>query len=286
MTTWSLCPFGYEAELDVLEIRLATLDELVDVHVIAEATHTFSGARKPLHLENALLRDRRFRRFKPRIEYVAVRDMPRGRAGAAPQRMFTAAENAHWRRENHQREALLRGCAGMEPGDLVYLSDLDEIASPAAFEIANAVLAEREIWRPAIPLHVGYLNWRWPVPVPVIARFMRGHTLLERGPQAARLEQGSIEHPPYDQPAAFGWHLSYLGGPVAIIHKIRTAAHAELDCPEFTDGVRIRERLTSGADLFDRPDRQAEWVDVDQLPPYVAEQRGRFAHLLVDRPTA
>ena len=43
--------FVFFNELDILEIRLNTLDPLVDYFVLVESTHTFTGQDKPLHFE-------------------------------------------------------------------------------------------------------------------------------------------------------------------------------------------------------------------------------------------
>jgi beta-1,4-mannosyl-glycoprotein beta-1,4-N-acetylglucosaminyltransferase len=287
VTTWSLTPFGFESELDILEIRLATLDPVVDVHVIAEAPVTHAGTPKPLHVQRADARGR-FDRWRDKIRYVVVDDMPAGTDSRLPDRPLTAADSSLWRRENHQRNALERGCDGMADDDLVLLSDLDEIPSPLAFESAPAWLDhERAIVRPELPMHVGMLNWRWPRPLPVIARFMRGLALRELGPQRAReVDFGPIAAPGRDSPALYGWHLSYTGGIGAIQRKLRDFAHAELDRPPFNQPDHIAYCLATGADLFSRDDRQCEWVGLDQLPPYVAENTGRFGHMLVPEPVA
>ena len=64
---YSLTP--YFNEIDILEIRLATLDEVVDVHVIAEATSTHSGKPKPLTLPD---HTDRLEPWLHKIRYVPV----------------------------------------------------------------------------------------------------------------------------------------------------------------------------------------------------------------------
>lgn len=281
MTTWSLCPFFNE--LDVLEIRLRTLDKVVDRFVVAEATRTYKGAEKPLHLaENR----QRFSEWWDRIEYVVVDDMPAGDEDVLPNTPFTAAPSARWVRENHQRDALLRGMPDLAPNDLVHLSDCDEIPSPTTFPAARervlGPLREGYVWRPGLSMHVMYLNWRWREAIVVINRFMAGRTLTTLGgPQAARLVTGEFAHPGYGMPSQFGWHLAYMGGPEAIAYKIQQAAHAELDRPEFTDLELIRGRMATGHDLFDRPERNSERVPLRELPPPVQLNPDAYRHLMI-----
>jgi beta-1,4-mannosyl-glycoprotein beta-1,4-N-acetylglucosaminyltransferase len=109
---------------------------------------------------------------------------------------------------------------------------------------------------------------------------MTGRTLRELGgPQYARLPAGNIVHGD-----GYGWHLSYMGGPDAIARKIRGAAHAELDRPEYTDPDLIARRLAVGADLFDRPDRFCQWVGLNQLPRAVQSNFARYEHLMIASP--
>jgi hypothetical protein len=272
---WDLFPFW--AELDVLEIRLATLEDSVDVHVIAEATVNYAGEPKPLFLREAWSR---FRRWHHKIRYVVVDDMPEGEDDARRDLPpCTHSDSIRWRRENHQREALARGLDGLHDYDLVHLSDADEIPSPFSV-LAMAGVPAGMILRPAMPMHVGYLNWRWEEAVPVISRYLRGKTIRELGPQAARLDEGFITR----GGVGWGWHCSYMGGPDAIRRKIASAAHAELQRAEFMDRARIEMCLATGEDLFGRPHRRAVWVPLSELPPPVQRNPARFRSLLIDRP--
>lgn len=270
---WSLTPFFNE--IDVLEIRLAELDPVVDVHVIAEATRTFSGDEKPLYFEREKWR---FERWRDKIRYVVVDDMPAGDDAIRPSALFNPSTSIRWRRENMQRQALIRGCEGMNLDDLVLLSDVDEI--PAAHEVARADgdLEMGEIWRTKLPQHVMYLNWRWHEPATIaICRFTDGGTFMRLGPQKLR------EHDAPEAPI-HGWHFSYMGGAEMIRHKIFSAAHAELARPRWVDLDRIRDRMERGHDMFGRLDRTCIWVPNSQLPGYVQENTKRFEHMLIPNP--
>jgi beta-1,4-mannosyl-glycoprotein beta-1,4-N-acetylglucosaminyltransferase len=121
--------FLFFNELDLLELRLNELSDVVDFFVLAEATVTHRGVPKPLIFRQN--RDR-FAPFLNRIIHVVVDDMP----GCGP------SEPERWRRENFQRQALLRGLSGARTRDYVIISDLDEIPHPSAIE---NVARKREI---------------------------------------------------------------------------------------------------------------------------------------------
>lgn len=252
-------------ELDVLEIRLAELETVVDIHVIAEATRTYSGAEKPLYFaEN---RDR-FAPWLDKIRYVVVNDMPGGDHTVDPWQALEASDTDNWRRENHQRDALRRGIDDMASDDLVLLSDLDEI--PYARTVERARL-EHPITRPRLPLHVMYLNWRWKhAPIEVICRFMSGKLMKDASPQALRNAEGIAYGNPMNR-EGLGWHLSYLGGVEAIQHKLDSAAHHEINKPPFNERSHIESCMETGADLFGRPDKACESVPLAALPNFVQD---------------
>ena len=106
--------FPFFNELDVLEIRLAELDPLVDHFVLVESTRTFTAKPKPLYYAD---NQKRFERYAHKIIHIVVDDVPLD----AP---------SHWTREAHQRDAIMRGLTGARPDDRIIISDCDEIPKP------------------------------------------------------------------------------------------------------------------------------------------------------------
>jgi beta-1,4-mannosyl-glycoprotein beta-1,4-N-acetylglucosaminyltransferase len=114
--------FTFFNELDLLEIRLETLDSVVDFFVIAEAPITYRADPKPLYFE---LNKQRFAKFLPKIRHIIVDDLP-------TEKGF----DQNWQRETLQRVALERGLADARDEDIIMLSDLDEIPTPAKIKEA------------------------------------------------------------------------------------------------------------------------------------------------------
>lgn len=280
MTVWSLTPFLNEEE--VFEIRLAELDPVVDVHVVAESMLTYSGDPKPLNFRRAL-ESGRYDRWRDKIRYVVVVDSPRGKDGIMPALNFEAHDGMRWNRENHQRDALIRGCEGMLGDDVVLLSDADEIPcrEMLAIAVADPARFRSQVQRIHLPQHVMYLNWRWrEYTTQAICRVTSGVDILNRGPQGVReLDVGEPWHDGH------GWHLSYMGGAEQIIYKIKHAAHSELDDPRWTAPDAVSERMRLGKDMFGREGRGCRWVPLSKLPEHVRSERGRFEHLLIAEPS-
>ena len=114
--------FTFFNELDLLEIRLETLDSVVDFFVIAEAPITYRADPKPLYFE---LNKQRFAKFLPKIRHIIVDDLP-----------IEKGFDQNWQRETLQRAALERGLADARDEDIIMLSDLDEIPTPAKIKEA------------------------------------------------------------------------------------------------------------------------------------------------------
>ena len=100
--------FSYWDEDLLLDIRLNILNEYVDYFVIVEGNKTWQNNFKKLRFDV-----KKFEKFKDKIIYVPVEDMPDG-------------ENP-WIRENYQRNCITRGLKESNPEDLIIISDADEI---------------------------------------------------------------------------------------------------------------------------------------------------------------
>lgn len=256
--------FIFFNELDLLEIRLNSLNPHVDVFVLVEATQTFQGKPKPLYFaEN---RDR-FAPFLHKIEHVVVKDLPET---ASP-----------WDREHFQRDAILRGLDGCGPDDLIVISDADEIPRPEAIprglaygEIA--VLRQRLFY---YKLNMGcvemsHMPWSAVIrkgdlvsPAQLRERIVSVHSSLLAG--------GDV-HDQFRIVENGGWHFSYLGTPEETVAKIEAFSHDEYNSAEFKDVGAIRTAIGSGRDLFGRS-LTFRRVPDSELPPYVLENRERLS---------
>ena len=95
----------------LLDLRFNILNNYVDYFVVVESDKTWQNNPKEFKfkLDN-------FIKFKDKIIYVRVDDMPEG-------------ENP-WVRENYQRNCITRGLHQAKDNDLIIISDADEIPNP------------------------------------------------------------------------------------------------------------------------------------------------------------
>ena len=103
--------FSYLDEDLLLELRLNMLNDYVNFFVIVEGNKTWQNNSKEFRFNIEKFPD-----FRSKIKYIKVEDLPDG--------------NDPYRRENHQRNCILRGLDDANPEDIIMISDLDEIPNP------------------------------------------------------------------------------------------------------------------------------------------------------------
>ena len=110
--------FSYWDEDLLLDLRLNILDQHVDYFVVVEGNKTWQNNPKKLIFDI-----NKFSKFKNKIIYIPVEDLPDG-------------QNPYLR-ENHQRNAIVRGLKNASKDDFILISDLDEIPNPDAIKLFN-----------------------------------------------------------------------------------------------------------------------------------------------------
>lgn len=242
--------FTFFNELDLLEIRLNILDDYVDTFVICEGDKTFRGKQKPMVFKD---NEDRFEKWLDKIIYVEC---------PMPQR-------DPWAMEEFQRNWITMGLEDVNAGDLIFISDLDEIWNPERLDqiqeqsFIGPVKIEQQYYYYYLNLK---LDLRCCCTVAV-----RGIDFV--GPQYHRT-MGCEPHI-----LDGGWQWSFLGGEEMIRTKIQSFAHSELDVRQYTNLQHIEWCMENGVDLFGR-DIEMKFVEVDEsYPPYIVANLDRWGHL-------
>ncbi len=231
-------------ELDQLDIRLAELDEVVDVFVLVEGTRYHNNTPKELFFENSR---ERYAKYLHKIRHVVVDDWPENPTDA-------------WVYERHQRDAIMHGLTDCKDNDIIIIGDADEI--PSAEAVRNYSVSQG-LCRLKQRMFYYYLNcenkegWDWQKIAPY--RIVK------------QLTPCGVRYPPSNAPLieSAGWHFSMMGGSEAVKQKLRTYSHQEFARPEIFDGVE--SAIENGTDLFGR-DLKYEFVYLDPTyPSYVKD---------------
>jgi len=254
--------FGWE--LDILELRLHELDSIVDRFVIIESRDYHGSTNiKPTNL--------RFnwdivKPFEHKIEYVLLDKLE------PPLR----DRNDVWPRENYQRNQIMPAVLEFaSPQDILMISDVDEIPRAETIRqnigrLQTQVCGTRQdLFYYSVTNFVS--EWHGTVAGTV------GHIQRLGGPQAARNLRDTL---PFIDNA--GWHFSYFGGVDRVINKVTNFAHSVDDCCKAALGKDIKEYISSGRDLYDRPDMQSQRREANdpRLPAYFLNNPEKFPQFI------
>ena len=133
--------FLFYNELDLLEIRLNTLNDHVDFFVITESTRTFSGNDKPLYfLENK----EKFSKYLHKIIHNIVKDDNIYEHKYFTNKYLSYSHKSNGKRlidlskdcqrEVYQRDSCINSLLNLlSDDDLILSSDIDEIPDPKCF---------------------------------------------------------------------------------------------------------------------------------------------------------
>lgn len=240
--------FSYSGEDAMLDLRLRLLEPHVDRFVIAEGNLTFSGRQKGFVLPKAI-------KHRKDVIYVPVNLSIMVGELAAQMRERDYVTEPHFRRAFYQKESLrlaLEG-AGLKDDDVIYYGDIDEVWKSKD--------PGDKVWKLRQLAYSYYVNNRspedWRGTVVTKWKNLKGKCLNDmRANPENIMEDG-------------GWHFSNLGGHDAVLHKIRTYDHVEVNIPSVTDG--LQERMGNNEDFLGRG--WQFWEDASELPVVMIENR-------------
>jgi beta-1,4-mannosyl-glycoprotein beta-1,4-N-acetylglucosaminyltransferase len=270
--------FPFCNELDVLDIRLNTLDAYVDYFILVESEKTQTLKDKPLYFDK---NKERYAQFLKKIVHVKV--LGNECSGLDP---------TTWQMEHFQRNCIQKGINTIQTklnltahGEhYVMISDADEIPN---LEILYKATSRWDLTKPIsfdMTYHTFYLNlltknkrWIGTVLAPL-------NTIVNATPQGVRNSKDNIA-----QQIKGGWHLGYMGGKEMVYKKF-------FNCVEPMDKSLIppfevfskefdRKIKNTGSFLFsDKKDDsitlEEHPVEYPTLPQYVIENKEKLNHLI------
>jgi beta-1,4-mannosyl-glycoprotein beta-1,4-N-acetylglucosaminyltransferase len=253
--------FIFYNELELLKYRLAILNDYVDYFVLAEATYTFSGIKKPLfYNENKEM----FKEYEHKIIHVIVDDVP-------------IKEEVHddrsWLNEYFHRNAIARGIhqLSLTAEDCIFTSDLDEICDPEIMKKLREGTLEYDKYalnRLELDMYYYNLNCRvsggWHgLKLFTFASYMLNQLTFQD------MRTWEWKHPVRIIPKG-GWHLSYFGNADYIVNKIKHFAHQEFNKDRYTNKEIIEKVVDACEDILFRDGFKLTKVPIAEntyLPP-------------------
>lgn len=275
--------FIFFNELDILEIRLNTLNDKVDTFILVESTVSHSGKEKPLFYEE---NKKRFEKFNHKIVHCVVEDTPNS-FEEAQQRFLSPKDEleknilmhclttsnvppgeTQWLREFYQHESVRRGMlmANLQDYDVCFVSDVDEIWNPEV----NYETDDFSVRKLRQNVHMAFLNLRsseeW------IGTYYTKYRNIKNASAnhfdtVAKTKHVIIENG--------GWHFTYQGGLERIKTKLENFGHQEYNNDQVKD--LVSKRLERGEDVLGRPFSCV--IEDINLPDYIKNNRQKYNHL-------
>ena len=273
--------FIFFNELDLLDIRLNTLNDKVDFFVLVESTISFSGKPKRLYYqENKHL----FEKFNHKIIHHIIDDTPNSFEEIRARFLNSKDEleknialhclttsnvppgEVHWLREFYQKENMRRALtlSPIEKEDICFISDLDEIWNPEL----DYELEDDSVYKLKQLVYLGFLNNRssedWNGTIYSKYKNIYGSSVNHLDTQS-KTKYTLVENG--------GWHFTYQGGSESIKTKIENFGHQEYN----NDSVknRVNELLENNQDVLGRTNFQF-WTDESQLPKYLLDNKEKY----------
>lgn len=215
-------------EFDILELRMRELWDTVDYFVITESECDHRGNPRELALSNNL------DKFTWAQEKMIVR-------------VSSKLSNAQttWDHEKYQRLRSVQYAfetLNLSEDDFLIISDVDEIARPAAVQEMAEVGGKFTLHMPMYYYYFNLYVHDWFHPKALSVKYLSDPNAIRTG----GLDKDF--HIIYNS----GWHFSYLGDENQIRHKLKTFAHDEMDTELFTNPDHIKNAINKNIDLFNR----------------------------------
>jgi hypothetical protein len=259
MTPKIIDAFPYNGD-ELLQYRLEYLYDVVDLFVIVEAGETFSGAWKDRFFIDAAIPH--LYKYMDKIVFVKQDRLP-----PRPD-WYTYSSNNNpddWWRELAQRE-LSKNAIKQYVGDhpyLVIVGDVDEIPDKRMFENVDA-LYQMASQHPIFMLQdFYYYNFDWIKADKWGQAYIISDKLVDQQPFSFWKVFGGD---PRWQRVIGGWHFSYFMSKANIKRKLESIGHTEVNQQAFKTDEWIKTCLTTGKDLFNRPNQDCLKSNHEYLP--------------------
>tara|TARA_B000000441_G_C21686642_1_gene316883 strand:+ start:153 stop:1022 length:870 start_codon:yes stop_codon:yes gene_type:complete len=284
----------YDEDL-VIDLRLNILNEYVHKFVIVESKFTHSGKKREL-----LFDINKYSKFKNKINYIVLENEPEDLEKVHDNDTDDKKNSKYimnaLKRENFQRNGIKKGLTNAEPGDLILVSDVDEIPNLSNLDLNeindNIILFKQNFYYYKFNLKLEDMPW-------LGTKGCKYKNL--KSPQWLRNIKDK-KYPFWRLDVLFsdkkysnikfidngGWHFSNMKTPEEIEKKMRTYLHhREYDIKPLGT-KKIEEMIKSKKSIYNlRADMKNEKIDGTQnlkatdgreLPEYLKKNKTKYSN--------
>ena len=286
------CFMFFDEEM-LLDVRLNELNKFVDKFIVTESTYTHSGKPKKL-----LFDIKKYSKFKNKIKYIIVDQQPEGIVDILDNERGDKTNSKYIqnaiKRENFQRNCLIKGLSEAEKNDFILISDLDEIPNLKKIDLNKIknklVFFKQKNFYYKFNLYIDNLEWYGSkgckfknLESPQWLRnikgkkysFLRLDTLFSKNKyqNIKLIEDG-------------GWHFSYLKDAKGIEEKLKSYLHHREYDMEPLGIDRINQMIKSNMPVYNlKTDKlkskftfsdQLKTAKNEELPDYVQKNIEKY----------
>lgn len=237
----------------MLELRLDILGDHVDKFILVESRQTFTGQEKPLYYaENK----ERFSKWNDKIIHIVAPNIE----------IKQVAYERHWLCYELIEEELMK----LNPKDITFCSDLDEIWNPTILDLIDYQVHSLK------QLNYSYwLNYRsneeWTGTLMAFA----GNVFIGYNKKYRTIKPNVLENG--------GWHFTNMGGVEQIKKKVAAYDHGP-EIPQEWFQSQIAERMEKGEDYLARPTNYdgkpyTFIVEEENWPEWLKANKEKYKHL-------
>ena len=292
--------FLFFNELDLLEIRLNTLDHIVDKFILVESSVTHSGLPKPFYFEE---NKERFSKFLDKIIHIKVTNTPddfttiptsftddyEGRVFKniweyiKVSTAFNKVTEKHFGRDLFQKECIKLGMKNCNDTDIILSSDLDEIPNPEILERLDEFYEDNSFYTFSQTNHCYYFNIvlesqsnNSPYNTEMTTKWngsrMGSFELIKNySLNTLRTQENTII-------MDGGWHFSFMGGIDRVKTKLKSYSHQECNNDIVING--LEDNFIQNKDVINRPSKLIQVEFDDTYPIYFLNNLEKYPQLI------
>lgn len=248
----------YNGEAEIWDIHYNVLRDAVDKFIVVEFDKTFTGHDKPLY--GSQIDWKKYPKAEYKVHYEELYSKYDDLAQQSP----NARGADHWKREFSQKESLRDALAGLNPDDIVFIGDVDEVWDPSLRwqEFSGVPLKLK------LEVYAYWLNNRSSEQfygTLCTSYYWVKATILNHLRTESR--KGLIN---------VGWHFTSMGGLKEVRRKLNDSYTEESYNTKEVQEL-LSTRLTQNQDYLGRDFNFT--VDETNWPQYLKDNRQKFAHL-------
>lgn len=290
--------FMYFNEDLILDVRLNTLNPVIDNFVIVESNFTHSGEKKEFNFNI-----NNYQKFKDKIIYIQVKDLPKNILNINSSDTKDEIKKKQILNalviENYQRNKISEGIKNFKSEDLIFISDIDEIPNLAELDLKNIgnsiILFKQFFFHYKFNLYLNNFDWfgtkaclKKNFISPQWLRNIKNkkYSILRLDTLFSKKKYSNIKIIERG-----GWHFTNVMDEEKMYYKIKSYLH-HADFPDhllkketFRNLIENNEILydhsiDKSKDRFSNP-KKLDKFNNDMLPDYIKKNQNKFSEWLI-----